>query len=84
MKLHLTKEMIQCSISCDIWTSNAYESFLGVTCHYLDSSFNMLSLVLSLKYLDEIHSADFIQDQLVACFRDRGLETNVIIVLAEY
>ena len=42
VKTELGRSATHCSLTADCWTSNANESFLGVTCHYIDFRFRNL------------------------------------------
>ncbi len=63
-----------CCITCDAWSSISIESYLGVTCHYINDSFDMVSRVLSLTYLNSDHDADYLFDVLHKIF----LEWNIL------
>ncbi len=61
VKLRLAKEMKWYCITTDIWTSRNVESFMAITIHYLNSSFEMQNFVLELRQFGESHSADNIR-----------------------
>ena len=65
------------SITLDGWVSKATESFLGVTCHYVDLDFYLRNLVLTLKYLDDKHTIQFIHDNIKQVLSDWKLDDKV-------
>ena len=77
---HMAQQLVGCTITTDAWTSNATESFLGMTCHYIDKSFNLLSVVLNLKCLGDSHTASFINSTVSDCLKDWNLENKVFFI----
>jgi hypothetical protein len=65
------------SITLDGWVSKATESFLGVTCHYVDLDFYLRNLVLTLRYLDDKHTTQFIHDNIKQVLSDWKLDDKV-------
>ena len=57
-------------ITCDAWVSISTESYLGVTCHYINQKFEMTSRVLTLTHLTDDHDADYIYSVLHEIFED--------------
>jgi hypothetical protein len=61
----------------DGWLSKSTESFLGVTCHYIDLDFYLRNLVLTLKYLNDKHSTEFIHQNIQQVLNDWKLDDKV-------
>ena len=55
---------LRCAVTLDIWSSNSQCSYLGVTCHFIDTKFNYESEAIALAYLDESHTAEYIAKRL--------------------
>ena len=70
------------SITLDAWTSKSTESFLGVTCHYIDLDFYLRNLVLSLKYLNEKHTTQFIHESIHQVYKDWKLDDDKVNVVS--
>uniref|UniRef100_A0A1A8UPS6 Uncharacterized protein n=2 Tax=Nothobranchius furzeri TaxID=105023 RepID=A0A1A8UPS6_NOTFU len=47
----------QIAITADIWTSVANEAYLGITCHYIGTEWQMESICLSTMPLEDRHTA---------------------------
>ncbi|CAG8713759.1 16141_t:CDS:2, partial [Cetraspora pellucida] len=51
------------SLTFDIWSSCAHDSYLGITCHWLTDSFELYEIVLEIGELDD-HCADDIVESV--------------------
>ncbi|CAG8817055.1 7664_t:CDS:2, partial [Cetraspora pellucida] len=51
------------SLTFDIWSSHAHDSYLGITCHWLTDSFELYEIVLEIGELDD-HCADDIVESV--------------------
>ncbi|XP_070402868.1 E3 SUMO-protein ligase ZBED1-like [Nothobranchius furzeri] len=58
LKKNIKKRSSKVTLTTDAWTSIATEAYLGVTCHYIDDNWEMVSFVLCTKPLEERHTAD--------------------------
>lgn len=55
LKMEL-KESGAVAITCDAWTSRATESYITVTCHYIDGDFKLQSNVLQTRAMNDSHT----------------------------
>ncbi|XP_072386859.1 E3 SUMO-protein ligase ZBED1-like [Diabrotica undecimpunctata] len=46
------------SITTDSWTSVSTESYMAITCHYIDQNFNLKNSILAVTKLKEHHTAE--------------------------
>jgi len=58
LKKDLQKRSSKITLSTDAWTSIATKAYLGVTCHYINDNWEMVSLVLCTKPLQDRHTAE--------------------------
>ncbi|CAG8662774.1 18110_t:CDS:2, partial [Gigaspora rosea] len=49
------------SLTFDLWSSRAHDSYLGITCHWLTDSFDLHEIVLDMGELDEHHASDIVE-----------------------
>ncbi len=49
-------------LTCDIWTSNSQDSYLNLSLHFIDDSWNLW--VLGLYHLDQSHSFEYVLSKL--------------------
>ena len=63
----LTKANSFYSLTCDGWQSHSLNSYLGVTCHYVDKSFELKKRTLALKFLEESHTSDYLAKMINEC-----------------
>lgn len=68
LRLADDKECYYFSLSSDIWTSMKRESFISLTLHYVDASFDMHSWTLEVTEIPGKHDGDAIAGVLVSCF----------------
>jgi hypothetical protein len=58
LKKDLKKRSSKITLTTDAWTSIATEAYLGVTCHYINDNWEMVSFVLCTKPLVDRHTAE--------------------------
>lgn len=66
-KERVKKEIADCShvaLTTDIWTSNAVESYITVTAHFIDKIWQLSTCVLLTKEMAERHTGRNIADRL--------------------
>ena len=52
------------SITTDLWSSRAKQSYIAVTIHYLTASFEMKSHLIETKEFAEAHTGEMISEAL--------------------
>ena len=77
VKIEIDENLTKCSLTTDAWTSNATESFLGLTGHYIDSNYCLRSIVLNLKFLNQSHSAEYFYNSILECLEEWNLVNKV-------
>lgn len=80
LKELLSKQKYLC-VTADVWTSHA-QSYLGVTVHFVDESFNRRSFLLGFKKMKKRQTYDILAQALDDIFRDysinEGQITNIV------
>ena len=66
----IKEALLKCCVTLDAWTSCATESYLGVTCHYVDNEYELRSFALDLKLLVESHSSEYIFSKIMEVLDD--------------
>ncbi|XP_036329769.1 zinc finger BED domain-containing protein 1-like [Rhagoletis pomonella] len=74
-----------CAITTDGWSSKANESYITVTCHFIDSEFKLRSVVLGTsKLANELnHSAENISQSLRECLNKWNILEKVNYVVTD-
>ncbi|CAG8776318.1 17242_t:CDS:1, partial [Acaulospora morrowiae] len=49
------------SLTLDIWTSRAHDSYLGITCHWLTDTFELCETILNIGELNEHYTFDIVE-----------------------
>lgn len=84
LKSTIKKELGNCkylSLTTDCWTSLNNESFMAITCNYIDQNWTIKSPVLETKFLAERHFADYLADQLKESIREWDIENRVVAIV---
>lgn len=78
LKELLAKQKYVCATT-DVWTSHA-QSYLGVTIHFIDDSFNRCSFLLGFKKMTKRQTYDVLARALDGIFQDFGINqiTNIV------
>lgn len=58
LKENLKRRSSKITLTTDAWTSICTEAYLGVTCHYINEKWEMVSFVLCTLPLDDRHTGD--------------------------
>ncbi|KAI7806357.1 E3 SUMO-protein ligase ZBED1-like [Triplophysa rosa] len=58
LKKDLKKRSSKITLTTDAWTSIATEAYLGITCHYIKDNWEMVTLVLCTKPLEDRQTAE--------------------------
>lgn len=76
LKERLSQQEHLC-ITADVWSSRA-QSYLGVTCHFINASYERESYLLAFKQLKEKQTYDILAKALNNIFADFGIKTSQI------
>ena len=79
----LKKALSKCCLTLDGWVSNAVESYLGVTCHFIDNEFEFRSFALDLRLIIESHLSEYIHSQINEVLQEWDIGDKVINKLCE-
>ncbi|CAH1114950.1 unnamed protein product [Psylliodes chrysocephalus] len=84
--LQETKEKMQnvtnVCLTTDCWTSPKTESFMAVTCHFIDN-FKMNSVLLSCDVFEENHTAVNLAERLKKIVAEWGIEKKIILTISD-
>ena len=74
---------ISVNLTTDMWTGRNRQGFLGVTCSFLDKSFIIHEVILTIEYLRYPHTAQNISDALLVILDEWGLREKVHIITTD-
>ena len=74
------KKSDQVALTTDCWTSNATQSYMTVTAHYITSNWELRNLVLQTRELECSHTADNLADALVKCVEEWQIIPPPVVV----
>lgn len=69
------------TLTCDIWTDTANQSYLGITCHYLTKKPSFASSCLGVFPLNERHTANYISEQLESSLAAFGVPLSKVTAI---
>ena len=52
------------SLTLDLWTAKNRQGYLGITCSFLDNTFNLREFILDIAYIRYPHTANHILESL--------------------
>lgn len=67
------------SLTFDLWTSRAHDSYLGVTCHWISEEFHIRDLTLGIIEMGVYKTADDIVESIEPMLKEFGIEGNKIL-----
>lgn len=70
-------------ITTDIWTSAATESYICVTCHFVDKEFNLNRAILSTKQLEQRHTSENIAQTLREIFNQWNIFDKITCIVTD-
>jgi len=68
------------AVTTDMWTSSNNDSYMGVTCHWVDEDYQLRNTCLAIKHAPGSHTADLISTELSEIMTDWGIERPVHLV----
>ncbi|CAG8785463.1 19314_t:CDS:2, partial [Cetraspora pellucida] len=73
LKTLLVTELKTCSLTCNLWTAHSKNSYLGITCHFINSNYELKEIILAVKYVPYSHDAITIKTELENVINDWNL-----------
>ncbi|XP_051804464.1 E3 SUMO-protein ligase ZBED1-like isoform X2 [Acanthochromis polyacanthus] len=65
------------AVTCDSWTSRATDSYLTITCHYIDGNWYLVSHVIQTRAIEARHTATHLAELLIEALREWELTDRV-------
>ena len=72
-----------CALTTDIWTSRQTMGYITITCHYIDSSWSLHSVILITTNMQKDHTAESIADELKAATDEWGITQKIVAVVTD-
>ncbi|CAG8841213.1 18793_t:CDS:2, partial [Gigaspora margarita] len=76
---HMLTQTNTVSLTFDLWTSRAHDSYLGVTCHWISDEFHIYDLILGVIEMGAYKTADDIINSIEPMLEEFGLEGSKIL-----
>jgi hypothetical protein len=83
VKAILWESQSRIHLSCDIWTSPAAQSILGVCAHFLGSDLRLKKALLAMRELDGIHSGRNIGDEILEVIKTWDISERIGVCVAD-
>lgn len=71
------------SLTADMWTSINMDAYLAVTCHYVDDSSKLVTVLLGVLPFPVAHTADNISAEQRSLMEEWGIETKVTSIVTD-
>ncbi|CAH2096787.1 unnamed protein product [Euphydryas editha] len=83
VKQNLETEAESVCLSTDIWTSSVNDAYLGVTAHYIDSNYDLKSVLLECTPIYGTHTAENIKNDINRIIQNFKLKEKVLILVTD-
>ena len=70
-------------LTTDIWTSSISQSYMTVTCHFIDNSWHLKSYVLETVHLSVSHTAENIASELIRIANEWSISEKVVALVTD-
>ncbi|XP_012565115.2 uncharacterized protein LOC105849309 [Hydra vulgaris] len=77
-----SKECHFITITCDSWTLGK-NSYLGVTCHFMDENMNLVDRNLDLKFMSEMKTAEYLFNKLNEIFSEWSINNKIFALVTD-
>ncbi|CAB5386644.1 unnamed protein product [Rhizophagus irregularis] len=71
------------SLTTDMWTSRGGQGYIGITCSYVDSNFNLNEITLTVNYVRYPHTAQHITESLEEILEKWNLRDKVFTITTD-
>ena len=72
-----------CSFTTDFWSSSSTESYVTVTCHFLDGSWILKSRVLATYEVRAAHTAENIAEELLKVAQEWKVADKIVCIITD-
>ena len=79
----LLEDVKSCSVTLDIWSSRRMHGYLGITCHFVSSNWQIQSFLLCCKQIKGRHTGDSISLESESVTEEYGITTKVFKVITD-
>jgi len=82
--VHLFEQgIVSCSLTLDLWTSRSRAGYLGVTCSFVNSQFELCEATLAIEYLKYPHTSENIVDCLNLIIGKWNLDGKIFTITTD-
>ncbi|GET67422.1 zinc finger BED domain-containing protein 4-like [Rhizophagus irregularis DAOM 181602=DAOM 197198] len=71
------------SITTNMWTARNGQGYIGVTCFYIDTKFNLNEITLTVNYVRYSHTAQHVAESLEEVFNEWNLRDKVFTITTD-
>ncbi|CAB5372706.1 unnamed protein product [Rhizophagus irregularis] len=71
------------SITTNMWTARNGQEYIGVTCSYIDTKFNLNEITLTVNYVRYPHTAQHVAESLEEVFNEWNLRDKVFTITTD-
>lgn len=82
-KQMVAKSAISVTLTTDLWTSRNSDSFMGVTAHFIDETFEIKSILLDVCLFEGSHTSINIASELNRLVQEWELQDNVLLAVTD-
>lgn len=71
------------SLTSDMWTSTASDSYYGITAHFVDRNWQLQSVVLDFAIMPQPHTGEIIKETFLTIMADFNIENKVLAITTD-
>nr|XP_047132437.1 zinc finger BED domain-containing protein 4-like [Hydra vulgaris] len=71
------------TITCDSWSSLGKNSYLGVTCHFIDKNMTLVDRNLDLKFMSEMKTAEYLFNTLNEILSEWSINNKIFALVTD-
>nr|XP_047143006.1 zinc finger BED domain-containing protein 4-like [Hydra vulgaris] len=71
------------TITCDSWSSLGKNSYLGVTCHFIDKNMTLVDRNLDLKFMSEMKTAEYLFNTFNEIFSEWSINNKIFALVTD-
>ncbi|GBC53159.2 zinc finger BED domain-containing protein 1-like [Rhizophagus irregularis DAOM 181602=DAOM 197198] len=76
-------DIINCSLTTNLWTARSRMGYIGITCAYIDKQFKLNEAILAIKYVPYPHTGEAIAEKIMSILSEWKLTDKVFTITTD-
>ncbi|EXX57021.1 zinc finger BED domain-containing protein 1-like [Rhizophagus irregularis DAOM 181602=DAOM 197198] len=79
----MDSDIINCSLTTDLWTVRSRMEYIGIMCAYIDKQFKLNEAILTIKYVLYPHTGEAIAEEIMSILSEWKLTDKVFTITTD-